>query len=147
MCATPDKAATEEFRNRTGPQRAYKVINQRTARPFMFFQSGVPYHPGRNVDRRAVKTYLGYKRGATRGFHCYLSRKVAVDCCRSIPTFTVVCVTFDPADVIAAETTHETYAGVRVHRHNRQIVVRALHISERAWKQAGLPANGKGGGA
>lgn len=143
MCATPDKATTEEFRKRKGPQRAYKVILKGTARPYYYPNSGVPYRPGRNVDRNPVKTYRGYMRGCNRGFHCFLSRDDAIvrhnD---SVSTCTVVCVTFDPADVIVAEATHCYKSSDR--RVNRQIVLRALHISPRAWKQAGLPAT-KGG--
>ena len=140
MCAIPDKATTEEFRKRKGPQRAYKILVKSSARPSAFTNSGVSYRPGRNVDRNPVKTYLGYVRGCERGFHCYLSRAHA---CKvrdqiSYKLLTIVCVTFDPADVIVAESTHCPWGGSR--GGTRQIVVRALHISKRAWKQAGLPA-------
>ena len=139
MCAIPDKATTEEFRKRKGRQRAYKVLRKSSARPYYYLRSPA-YSPGANVDRRAVKTYAGYIRGCQRGLHCYLNRNDAVHR-RDTSCFceyAVVCVTFDPSDVIAAE------AATR--RYNRQIVVRALHISNHAWKQAGLPAT-KGGAA
>lgn len=144
MCANPDKATTEEFRSRTGRQRAYKVIMKCSARPSMYTDTGVPYRPGHNVDRKPARTYLGYDRGCTRGFHCYLDRNHACSV-RDQTTYkvtSVVCVTFDPADVIVAEAT--CYHGSTNRRTHRQIVVRALHISPRAWKQAGLPAT-KGG--
>lgn len=138
MCANPNKAATEEFRNRKGPQRGYKVVYKRTARPQVF--DGRPaYHPGCNVDRYAVKTYLGYKRGTERGFHCYATLQGALESRADAwakRELTVVCVTFDPSDVIAAEVSHWS-SGER--RTRQQIVVRALHISDRAWKQAKLP--------
>lgn len=143
MCAIPDKAATEEFRNRKGRQRAYKVIRKSTAKPNIFYSTGVTFSPGHNVDRKAVKTYLGYSRGCCRGFHCYLDRNHACTVRDQAPHITsVVCVTFAPTDVIVAEAT--CYHGSTDRRTHRQIVVRALHISERAWKQAGLPAT-KGG--
>lgn len=141
MCATPDKATTEEFRKRKGRQRAYKVLQRQTAQPSVFTSSAA-YCPGRNVDSKAVKTYLGYARGCTRGFHCFLSRKTALRVRENDwydrRNLTVVCVSFDPADVIVAEKGNE-WGG-------QQIVVSTLHISKRAWKQAGLPVT-KGGGS
>lgn len=139
MCATPDKAATAEFRSRKGRQRAYKVVRKDSARPNIFTRTGVSYRPGRNVDVGAVKTHLGYRR-TNKGFHCFLSRRAA-DAWRDSSCYrlAVVCVTFDPTDVIVAESLRETVFGVQMHRRNRQIVVRALNISKRAWKQAGLP--------
>lgn len=139
MCANPDKATTEEFRNRKRRQRTYKVIRRESAKPQFYPNVGVPYQPGRNVDHRAAKTYLGYARGATRGFHCFLNRRKA-NAWRNEQgrSLTVVCVTFDPIDVIVVEK--------MAYYMPRQVVVRALHISERAWKQAGLPAT-KGGGS
>lgn len=136
MCAIPDKKTTDEFRSRKGPQRAYKVIRKRDAMPCVSTISVVPYRPGRNVDARAVKTYLGYVRGTQRGFHCLLSRKDAIQYRDGNRRLTVVCVTYDPADMIVAESTHW---GDGIRRGYRQVVVRALHISKRAWKQAGLP--------
>ena len=140
MCANPDKKTTEEFRKRTGRQRAYKVIAKATARP-VFFSSSHTYHPGHNVDHDAVKTYLGYIGGTERGFHCYLGQADAERHKTAYTNFdkyqTVVCVTFNPGDVIAVESSHYPEGG---RRKDRQIVVRALDISARAWKQAGLPA-------
>lgn len=140
MCAIPDRATTEEFRKRKGPQRAYKVLRRLTAQPSVI-TGAAAYCPGRNVDSKAVKTYLGYVRGCTRGFHCFLGRKGALrdreNDWHDRENLTVVCVSFDPADVIVVEG-HKDWDPCR------QIVVRALHISERAWKQAGLPTR-KGG--
>lgn len=138
MCAIPDKATTEEFRNRNGPQRAYKVIHKKTARP-LFFPWGTAYRPGHNVDRKATNTYLGYKRGTTRGFHCYLDRNTALSHQTGAwdrKNLAVVCVSFGPCDVIVAESSRWSN-GQR--KKSQQVVVRALHISKRAWKQAGLP--------
>lgn len=142
MCATPDKATTERFRARKTRQRAYKVIVRETAEPMIFNRrhsddSIGPYHPGRNVDRRASRTFIGYKR-IHRGLHCYLRRIGALreksETCNS--DLTIVTVSFDPADTIAVESIRDEC--------DCQVVVRALHISDRAWKQAGLPAKAKG---
>lgn len=133
MCAIPDKATTAQFRTRSGLLRAYKVIYKRTAKPCMYTE-GLAYHPGRNVDPRAVKTCIGYQR-TNRGFHCYLRRKDALDYRRGDierNALTVVCITFNPFDVIAVEASGRW--------RQPQIVVRALNISDRAWRQAGLPA-------
>lgn len=136
MCATPDKATTEEFRKHKGPQWAYKVI-QNTGKPDIHTELGFKYQPGHNVDPRAKrKSYQAYLRRAS-GLHCYLSRRDAVKYRKTWndeATHAIVRVSFDPADVIAAEK-----PGSR-----RQVIVRALHISKRAWKRAGLPAT-KGG--
>ena len=138
MCAESDKATTEQFRKRKTPQRAYKVIVKSSGRPCIKPRQGFVYRPGRNVDPFSCRTtYASYMR-YTKGLHCYLNRgdaqRARGGCFYDL---TVVPVTFKPADVIAVEA---PATGCR-----RQVVVRALHISLRAWKQAGLPAKMKGG--
>lgn len=139
MCATPDKAATEEFRRTKGRQRAYKVVQRRTAAPLHFHEYHPPYRPGLNEDCYKTRTYLGYSR-TYRGLHCYVRRQQAVEVNKSNRRHrALVCITYDPADVIVAEATRVKWGRYR------QVVVRAFHISKHAWKQAGLPVNGKGG--
>lgn len=137
MCADPDKATTDEYRSRKGRQRAYKVIYKRTGTSFVY-GGRFTYRPGPNIDRRAAKTYRGYL-VHNRGLHCFTTRKAAMRYCGewTCNSPTVVCVTYDPADVIAAEDSH--YGKLHMHNSAPQVVVRSLHISDRAWKQAGLP--------
>jgi hypothetical protein len=139
MCAIPDKATTERWRARTATQRAYKVVIQSNAGPMFHGRHLSHYRCGRNVDTGAARSLRGLF-NTQRGLYCYLHRKDAdrvreKDC---IGGLTVVAITFEPRDVIAVDK--ESGWG------SRQIVVRALHITKRAWKQAGLPAT-KGGGA
>ncbi len=139
MCAIPDKATTERFRARKRTQRGYKVVRQYGAGPMFHGRHLSHYRCGRNVDTGAARSLYGYS-NTGRGLHCYPHRKDAdhVKEHDYIGGLTVVAVTFEPRDVIAIEN-----ASVRWFT-GRQIVVRALHISTRAWKQAGLPAK-KGG--
>ncbi len=131
MCAIPDKATTERFRARRTTQRAYKVLHREDARPVYFARTRKVYRRGHNADPLAARTFREYEL-TNRGLHCYLARKDAVeDAGEPRLSSTVVAVTFKPIDVIAAEEADGDSAC--------EIVVRALHISERAWKQAGLP--------
>ena len=139
MCVIPDEAATARFRARKSVQRGYKVLRKEDARPVYFVRSRASYRPGHNADRYAARSLSGYRK-THHGLHCYLNRKYAEEDAKAPDAFyTVVAVTFKPADVIVAEKANSCPG--------RQIVVRALHISARAWKQAGLPAKVKGGGA